>query len=203
MNNQNKTLQYYIDNAEEYARQTADTDMSNVLDVFVRRIPAKGKILDLGCGSGRDSKTFHEMGYTVTALDGSPELCRIASEYTGLLVRCLMFQDLDYDNTFEGIWACSSLHHLPRNQLKETIQKVIKALKPGGILYTCFKYGESDYDDEKGRHFTCATEHKVHDLFKEVREEINMAEMNIWITGDNLNGRDLRWVNVIMSKKVK
>ena len=201
MNKQDKTLQYYIDNAEEYAQKTAEVDMSNVLDVFVRKIPAKGRILDLGCGSGRDSKTFIGMGYTVTALDGSPELCRIASDYTGLSVRCLMFHDLDYDNAFEGIWACSSLHHLSRDQLNETLPKVIRALKPGGILYTCFKYGESDYIDEKERHFTCATEQSVNNLVEVVRDDIDINEMNVWITGDNLNGRDLRWVNVIVAKK--
>lgn len=201
MNKQDKTLQYYIDNAEEYAQKTAEVDMSNVLDVFVRKIPAKGRILDLGCGSGRDSKTFIGMGYTVTALDGSTELCRIASDYTGLSVRCLMFQDLDYDNAFEGIWACSSLHHLSRDQLNETLPKVIRALKPGGILYTCFKYGESDYIDEKERHFTCATEQSVYNLVEVVRDDIDINEMNVWITGDNLNGRDLRWVNVIVAKK--
>ncbi|MDO4486333.1 MAG: methyltransferase domain-containing protein [Bacillota bacterium] len=203
MNDNDKMLQYYIDNAKEYAQQTVDVDMSNVMEKFIRRIPDKGSILDLGCGSGRDSKTFLEMGYKVTAIDGSMDLCKLASEYTGLSVRCLMFQDLDYDNAFEGIWACSSLHHLPRNQLKETLPKVIKALKPGGILYTCFKYGESDYDDEKERHFTCATEQSVNHLLEVVRDDIEKSEMTVWITGDNLNGRELRWVNVIMSKKVK
>lgn len=203
MNKPDNTLQYYIDNAEEYARQTADADMISLLDVFVRRMPAKGNILDLGCGSGRDSKTFLEMDYAVTALDGSPELCRIASEHTGLAVRCLMFQELDYDEDFEGIWACSSLHHLSRDQLNETLPRVIKALKPGGILYTCFKYGESDYDDEKGRHFTCATEGSVNNLFESVRDDIEMNEMKVWTSGDNLSGRDLRWVNVVVAKKEK
>ena len=201
MNKPDNTLQYYIDNAEEYARQTADADMSSVLNIFVGRIPANGNILDLGCGSGRDSKTFLEMGYSVTALDGSPELCRIASKRTGLQVRCLMFQELDHIKTFDGIWACSSLHHLSRDQLNETLPRVIKALKPGGVLYTCFKYGERDYDDEKGRHFTCTTEQSVNDLLDVVRDDIDMNEMNVWITGDNLGGRDLRWVNVAVARK--
>lgn len=202
MKKQDETLQYYNDNATEYVRQTVAVDMSNVLDAFVKRIPADGNILDLGCGSGRDSRIFLEMGFSVTALDGSPELCQIASEYIGLPVRCLLFQELDYDHAFDGIWACSSLHHLPRNQLLETLPKVIKALKPDGILYTCFKYGESDYDDEKGRHFTCATEQTIHALFEEVKEAIDISGMEVWITGDNLNGRDLRWVNVVVSKKL-
>ena len=201
MNKPDNTLQYYIDNAEEYARQTADADMSSVLDVFISRIPANGSILDLGCGSGRDSKTFLERGYSVTAIDGSPELCRIASKHTGLPVRCLMFQELDYIEAFSGIWACSSLHHLSRDQLNETLPRVIKALKPGGVLYTCFKYGESDCDDEKGRHFTCATEQSLNNLLEVVRDDIDMNEINVWITGDNLGSRDLRWVNVVVARK--
>lgn len=201
MNKPDNTLQYYIDNAEEYASRTADADMSSVMDVFVRRIPDKGRILDLGCGSGRDSKTFLEMGYSVTALDGSPKLCSIASRRTGLPVRCLMFQELDYDKNFEGIWACSSLHHLSRTQLNETLPRVIRALKPGGVLYTCFKYGESDYDDERGRHFTCATERSVDKLLDAARDDIEINGMKVWTTGDTLGGRDLRWVNVLAARK--
>ena len=201
MNKQDKTLQYYRDNAAEYARQTADADMRNVLDTFIRRIPAGSSILDLVCGCGRDSKTFLEMGVQVTALDGSPELCQIASEYTGLPVRCLLFQNLDDEDAFSGIWACSSLHHLQQNHLIETLPKIVRALKTGGILYTCFKYGESDYDDEKGRHFTCVTEHTIYDLFETVKEDVDMAAVEVWITGDNLDGRNLRWVNIIAPKK--
>lgn len=198
-----KTLEYYNKNAAEYAESTLNVDMSNVLDEFVKGLPPGARILDLGCGSGRDSKKFVEMGYDVTAIDGSAELCEIASKTTGLGVRCLLFQDLDYEEIFDGIWACSSLHHLTRQQLAAALPKVMKALVPGGLLFTCFKYGNADFDDERGRHFTCATEDTVLDLFSCVNPLIDSSATTIWITGDNLDGRELRWVNVIVKKKLR
>lgn len=195
-----KTLEYYNKNAAEYAESTLNVDMSNVLDEFVKGLPPGARILDLGCGSGRDSKKFVEMGFHVTAIDGSAELCEIASKTTGLGVRCLLFQDLDYEEIFDGIWACSSLHHLTREDLQATLLKVMKALVPGGLLFTCFKYGNADFDDERGRHFTCATEDTVPALLDYVKAAIEPSSTRVWITGDNLDGRELRWVNVIVQR---
>lgn len=78
--------------------------------------------------------------------------------------------------------------------------KVMKALVPGGLLFTCFKYGSADFDDERGRHFTCATEDTVLDLVSCVNPLIDSSATRIWITGDNLDGRELRWVNVVVRK---
>ncbi|MDO4395807.1 MAG: class I SAM-dependent methyltransferase [Clostridia bacterium] len=195
-----KTLEYYNKNAAEYAESTLNVDMSNVLDEFVKGLPPGARILDLGYGSGRDSKKFVEMGFHVTAIDGSAELCEIASKTTGLGVRCLLFQDLDYEEIFDGIWACSSLHHLTREDLQATLLKVMKALVPGGLLFTCFKYGNADFDDERGRHFTCATEDTVPALLDYVKAAIEPSSTRVWITGDNLDGRELRWVNVIVQR---
>ena len=197
---EDKTLMYYNENAEDYVQKTAGIDMSAELNSFTDCLPYGAAVLDLGCGSGRDSRTFQNMGFTVTAVDGSPELCRLASEYAGIPVRCLQFQNLDYHEKFDGIWACASLHHLPAEMLSSVMVKVFEALKPGGTLYTCFKYGDSDYDDEHGRHFTCA-DASVWKLFSCVASCVDKTRSKTWISGDNMDGRELRWVNILVRKE--
>ena len=91
--------------------------------------------IDLGCGSGRDSKYFLEKGYAVIPVDGSAEMCIAASEYLHIPVRQMLFSELKFKNEFDGIWACASLLHVPKTQIRDIMAKVERALKPDGVLY--------------------------------------------------------------------
>ena len=83
--------------------------------------------IDLGCGSGRDSKHFIEKGFRVVPVDGSPEMCKFAESYLGSPVRCLQFSKLDYKKESDGIWACASLLHVPKQNLDAVMQRVERA----------------------------------------------------------------------------
>lgn len=152
-----ETLDFYDQNAEEFASGTVTADMSEARTRFALCLPANGMILDLGCGSGRDTKEFLDAGFMVEAMDGSEELCALASAYTGIRVKRMLFSELDARERYDGIWACASLLHLPRTDLAEIIGKTEEALKHGGVLYASFKYG--DYEGMRnGRYFTDFTE---------------------------------------------
>lgn len=84
----NQTIQYYDQNAADFVENTRNVDFHVMQDEFIEGLPAGAKILDLGCGSGRDAKYFLEHGYQVNAIDGSSELCALATEYTGIPVKC-------------------------------------------------------------------------------------------------------------------
>ena len=84
---ENRTLDYYNKNASSFAETTMDVDFHDTQKHFQKALPEQGYILDFGCGSGRDAKYFLEKGYQVTAIDGSAELCRLASEFTGIEVK--------------------------------------------------------------------------------------------------------------------
>lgn len=188
-----RTLDFYNKNAEDYARKTFKTDMSESCDRFLKHVVPGGKILDLGCGSGRDTVYFREHGYEVCAVDGSEELCRIASENTGLHVRHLLFQDLDYVGEFDGVWACASLLHMPGNDLPDVLAKVYDSLKAGGVFFTCFKYGIGE-EIRDGKHYTDMTEQRIGLLLHESGFEI----LELYVSGDSMGDRpELRWVNVI------
>ena len=106
------TLDYYNKNAKKFITGTISVDFGTIQNRFLDKLHPGAEILDYGCGSGRDIKYFLEQGCKVTAIDGSQELCKLASEYTGIPVKHLLFQDLDEKEVYDGIWACSSILHV-------------------------------------------------------------------------------------------
>ena len=187
------TLDYYNRNAESYAEQTQGADVTDLYADFEECLYPGARILDLGCGSGRDSRYFTKKGYNVTPVDGSPELCRVAAEYTGLPVRCLRFADLDYYDEFDGIWACASLLHVPQNKLPTVMEKVERALKPDGVLYASFKYGEGEKKVGE-RHFSYYNEYDLDWLS-------NLELIEYWISEDVRPDRPgEKWLNTLWRK---
>ena len=192
-----KTLEYYNKNAGSFTEGTQDVDFAMMQDSFLEYIPKGGYILDFGCGSGRDARYFKEKGFRVDAVDGSEEMVRVAAAHSGLPVRLMLFQDLDAEEEYDGIWACSSILHLDRAELAEVMQKIRAALRPGGILYTSFKYGEFS-GERNGRFFTDMTE----ESFGRLLEDTGGFEIiRLWITSDVRPGRDSeKWLNVLLRK---
>ena len=198
MRENNSTIDYYNRNAEAYASDTVNVDFSLTQNRFLSYIPSDGLILDFGCGSGRDSKYFKEKGFIVDAIDGSEELCRIAEVYTGIQVKCMLFQELDEVNKYDGVWACSSILHLTREDLKTVFQKMINSLKNDGIIYTSFKY--SNYEGERnGRYFIDFTEDSFDDFIKGFSD---IKIIDEWITSDvRPDRKNEKWLNLILRKR--
>lgn len=191
------TLDYYNQNAQNFIDGTISVDFTEVQNQFLSLLPANASILDFGCGSGRDTKYFLAHGFLVDATDGSEELCRIASEYTGIQVRHLLFQDLNEVEKYDGIWACASILHLKRSKLPDVLKKINRAVKQNGIVYLSFKYG--NFEGLRGeRYFTDLTEESAMELLKSV-PTLHLEKQ--WISGDVRAGRgDERWLNVVVKK---
>lgn len=192
------TLQYYNQNARSFAEGTIHADLTDTQNRFLSRLEPGAAILDFGCGSGRDTKYFLEQGYQVEAVDGSEELCKIASEYTGIPVRQMYFQELDVRERYDGIWACSSILHLEKTELRSVLQKMADALCPGGWIYTSFKYGTFE-GMRNGRYFTDFTWSSFQSFIRDV-ETLSIAES--WVTGDVRPGREEeKWLNLLLQKR--
>lgn len=191
------TIAYYNINADNFVENTQNADMHLAQERFLQQLSKNASILDFGCGSGRDTRFFLEKGYHVTATDGSAEICRLASAFTGIEVKQMLFQELDETNIYDGIWACSSILHLPKSELLSVMRKMCAALKDAGIIYTSFKYG--DFEGERnGRYFVDFTEDAFRDFIKEVPEIIIVES---WITGDVRPGRgEEKWLNLMLKK---
>ena len=192
------TLQYYNQHAKAYVDSTRDVEFSQTQERFLQYLKPGARILDFGCGSGRDTKYFRNRGFQVEAVDGSAEFVRIASDYTGINVRRMLFQDLDEVDRYDGIWACSSILHLPFAELEEVLGKMARALRRRGIVYTSFKYGTEE-GERSGRYFTNMTEAKMAGLLERI-PVYDVEEM--WVTFDVRPGRgDERWLNMILRKR--
>lgn len=157
------TLGFYDSDPEGYARSTLGRDVSPLRGMFASRLPEGARVLDLGCGSGRDSKAFTDMGFDVVPVDGSEGMCRVASELLGVPVRRLLFSDLDYKEGFDGVWACASLLHVHPEELPDVMDKAHRALRPGGVLFVSFKSG-SFTGVRDGRWYTDLDEEGVRGL---------------------------------------
>ena len=191
------TIDYYEQNAKSFIEGTRNVDFTEIQDAFLGLLPEKAMILDYGCGSGRDTKYFLEQGYSVDAIDGSLELCKAASDYTGIKVKHMYFHELDECEKYDGIWACASILHLKNQELPVILQKMSIATKKNGIIYLSFKYGNFE-GERNGRYFTDMTEEAMTVLLKRFPE---LKVDKQWITGDVRAGRgDERWLNMILRK---
>ena len=193
-----KTISYYNANAEKFADSTLYVDFSDTQNMFLGKLPVDAYILDFGCGPGRDIKYFLAKGYRVDAADGSENLCEVAGKLTGIKVKNMLFQELEEVEKYDGIWACSSILHLPVTQLADVMQKMETALKENGIIYTSFKYGTFS-GERSGRFFTDMTE----ELFEKFLRQIDgLSVEEQWITSDVRPGRgEEQWLNVILRKR--
>lgn len=192
------TIVYYNKNADVFVEGTIYIDFTQKQTHFLSKLISGSHILDLGCGSGRDTKYFLEQGYRVTAADGSIELCKAAGKYTGIPIRHMLFQELNETEIYDGIWACSSILHLPLPELNDVFHRMAAALKERGVIYTSFKYGT--YEGERnGRYFTDMTEEKFSCFLQNIKE-LELEEQ--WVTSDVRPGRgDEKWLNIILRKK--
>ena len=193
------TLDYYNKNSEEYFNSTLNVDMTNTYKAFLKLVPKGGKILDLGCGSGRDSMNFMKLGYEVTAVDGAKELAKKASVLLGKEVIVSTFEELELKEKFHGIWACASLLHIKREDLKIVLNNLYNNLDDNGVFYMSFKYGEKEYVDDKNRYFNCFTDESIISF---INENTKYNILGLYITEDKL-GRvnEVKWVNLICNKK--
>ncbi len=191
------SVKYYDDNASKFKESTQDANMEEMIQRFLSYLPKDAKILDAGSGIGRDTKRFIELGYHVEAFDASIEMVKISSEYTGIQTRHLTFEQLDYEDEFDGIWACASLLHVSKDDMEDVFSRLHLALRPNGILYASFKLRDSDFEND-GRSFTCYTESS----FREFIDRNQLFDIiDLSITTDVRVGRDDEyWLNLILRK---
>jgi SAM-dependent methyltransferase len=189
------TIAFYDEHAQRYCDDTVGVDLEPLYARFLAHMPAGGALLDAGCGSGRDARWFRASGYRVEAFDASPALAALATQHCGLPVAVRRFQDIDWQSRFDGVWACASLLHVPRDALPDVLRRLARTLKPGGVLYASFKYGRGECERE-GRRFTDLDEAGFAELLDEVPV---LGVIECWISRDARPQRGgERWLNALL-----
>ncbi|EOV8145676.1 class I SAM-dependent methyltransferase [Cronobacter dublinensis] len=191
------TQNYYQTHSQAFFDGTVAVDMSSLYAAFTPHLPAGARVLDAGCGSGRDALAFHRMGYAVDAFDASRELVALARAHSGLPVKEMTFHDVDAIERYDGIWCCASLLHLSHDELPGAMQKLSDALKPGGVWYLSFKYGEGERE-QQGRRFTDMNEARLTALLAAFPA---LSPLALWVTQDKRPERREQWLNGLLVKR--
>jgi 2-polyprenyl-3-methyl-5-hydroxy-6-metoxy-1,4-benzoquinol methylase len=169
--------------------------MEPFYEPFLASVPAGGDILDVGCGSGRDTLAFQRGGYRVTAIDPSAGMAPVASERISQPVALLQAQDVTAEYQFDGIWACASLLHVPRAEMEAVFARLTRALRPDGVWHMSFKLGEAE-EVSDARLFNDYTEAS---LRRAIEAQPLLTILRVWLTEDrSLAQKEQTWVNALV-----
>ncbi|MDU9027641.1 class I SAM-dependent DNA methyltransferase [Pseudomonas mediterranea] len=191
------TLKYYDSVCDEYDKFSSSIDMQAQWEVFERKLPLGSKILDLGCGTGRDIQYFLSKGYNVEGLEPSVAMANIARLKTGAKIINLAAEQMDFAGEFDGVWACASLIHIPKSALVATLPKIARALKFGGYFYLSLKQGVGEARNNDGRFFSFYEMDEILELLLNVNQ---LEGVEHWLSKDLAGRSDTQWINVLVKK---
>lgn len=192
-----KTIDFYNKNAENYCSKTIGIDLTQIYEKFLKYIPKQGAILDLGCGSGRDSLYFLKNGFDVTSMDASIEMVKLSSKLINQKTIHRKIEDIDFKDKFDGIWACASLLHINKNATVDVYNKLLSALKIEGILYASYKYGINTMVKEE-RYFNNYDENSFSEMIKNIK---SLELIEFWTTLDlRQEGNNQKWLNILLKR---
>ena len=137
------------------------------------------------------------MGYDVVAFDASLKMVDATRKRAGVPVYQMTFEDMQFDQKFDGIWACASLLHVPRARLSQVLERLSSFLASTGVLYASFKYGDEERN-KGGRYFNDLNERLLEEHLKAAP---NLKLLEVWITTDQRPERsDERWLNCLLAR---
>jgi SAM-dependent methyltransferase len=150
-----RTLAHYDERADDFWEGTRGHDVSQNIEALLAHIAGEPPfaILDLGCGPGRDLRTFAELGHCAIGLDGSARFAAMARAHGGCEVWQQDFLRLDLPAArFDGVFANASLFHVPSRELPRVLRELRAALKPRGILFSSNPHGRDEEGWNRGRY---------------------------------------------------
>ena len=188
------TSKFYDEHADEYFERTVHANLEHLYGRVLPLIPDGGRILDAGCGSGRDLKVFRERGYRPFGIDASPSLVRLAQAYAGVECEVRRLQDIAYLNEFDAVWACASLLHLEKAELGPVLEKLKRALVAGGVLFATVQLGQGESLAPDGRFYAYYNPQE----FLQAVQASGLTTLDSWTTEDSLPNRPaVRWLNIL------
>ena len=195
-----RTLQHYYEQAEAFWEGTRDHDVRQNIEALLSAIEGEPPltILDLGCGPGRDLKTFTERGHVAIGLDGVTRFCEMARAYSGCEVWQQDFLALDLPAAhFDGIYANASLFHVPRADLPRVLSELRAALRPRGVLFSSNPRGQNEEGWMRGRYKT------LHDLtsWRRYMNDAGFAELNHYYRPAGLPREQQPWLASVWRKR--
>ena len=191
------TMLFYSKEAPVYAASGPRSENRGLRD-FLELLAPEARILELGCGGGRDAEAMIAAGFDVDPTDGIPEIARKAEKRLGRNVRVLCFDELDAIEAYDAVWASASLLHVPRSSLPQILARVFRALKPGGLHFASYKSKGTEGRDNDGRYFNYLTRPEVVDAYDRAApwEVVSLTEY----MGGGYESQQGPWVAITLRK---
>lgn len=172
-----KTLNYYEENARRYAARQPRFEDSEALSHFLSLLPKTAQVCDLGCGNGWATAKMIVQGCSVIPIDASEQMAAEAKRMHDIDVIIEDFDDFSYQDVFDGFWSCWVLHHTTVDNFANLLTRVAKSVRPGGVIFFSLKGGSSNRRDEKDR------------LYAEFNEDALLDIIHRSVPGTILNHR--------------
>ncbi|RVT45626.1 class I SAM-dependent methyltransferase [Rheinheimera sediminis] len=190
------TISYYDNNAMSYFDSTITIDLQDIYDKFREALPNSAYILDAGCGVGRDSRYFIQVGYKVRSFDASEEMVKFCSQYPFAFCEHRAFADVTELEEYDGVWASASLLHLAEDSFKLALLRLSFALKVGGAMYFSLKAEPDESNSKDTRKFYYYSPTFVKDYLK----ELNLEVINVWTNIGRKPGSPSTFTNYLVKK---
>ena len=183
------TIAYYQANAPHYTLSFGQAP-SRHLDNFLDRLEPGARILELGCGGGRDSARIIERGFELDATDGTPAMVKKANERFDVGARVMRFDQLDAQDEYDAVWAHACLLHVARANLPKVLGAIHRALKAGGWHFANYKLGTGEGRDPLGRLTNLPDEAWLEQAYEKAGFDIEAAER---YSGEGADGVQRDW----------
>lgn len=190
------TFDFYQSGAPHFSMSSA-VSHSRHLDGFLDRLPKGARVLELGCGAGRDAARIMERGFDLDATDGIPAMVAKANERHGVGARLMRFDELSAEAEYDAVWAHACLLHCPRAELPGVLARIHTALRPGGLHYASYKLGDGEGRDLLGRLHNFPDADRLRDRYAEAGFE--RVEENIF-AGKGSDGTQRDWMAMTLRK---
>ena len=185
---------YYATHAQAYFENTAFRDLSATALRFLAHVKPHGRIIDVGCGSGRDLRFFRAHGFQAEGIDACEALCKLARTHSGENVQCVRIEDWQPDKRFDGVWACASLLHLPMDAIFAFFSRLRNILEPQGAAFFSFKSGIESGFNRQGRYFMAFSLNDLQDVLQRYQE---LVLLEMWESSDALERSEVSWLSFV------
>jgi len=198
------TLNYYETDSKNLSFRYENADVIEVQKLLLQTFEKNSKLIEIGCGSGRDASFMTKHNFDVTAIDGSKNMIeeakKIHPELSERLFHKTLPNDLKFDKKFDGIYSIATLMHLSENDLKNTLSKIYNLLNQNGkflMSISLFRDDINEYGfDDKGRYFLVLS----FENWKNLLENVGFKILDTKTNGDGLGRDGIEWLTMVVQK---
>ena len=190
------TLAFYERTAPRYTFSSGQAP-SRDLDSFLDRLDPGARILELGCGAGRDAARMVERGFEIDATDGVAAMVRKANERFDVDARQMRSDELAVEKEYDAVWAHASLLHVSRVEVPGVLRSIRRALRPGGWHYASFKLGNREGRCDLGRLHNFPTPGWIYSRYRE--SGFSIENRRAWV-GSGADGTVRDWIAITVRR---